>query len=200
MAANNRIDMIGKIYNSWLILNHVETVKKIAFYNAKCLKCNTEHIVRGQNVRTGMSRQCVKCGLKSGKAKIARKPRGTKSTQTMSEQRLYGIRRKSAKKRGHDWNVSYEFFLKSIYSNCHYCNRGPQTTTNPLEHHRYSPERTKVSTIVCNGFDRVDSSKGYLEENIVTCCEQCNRAKLDYTQQEFLDWAKQLAIAQGWIK
>ena len=200
--ANNRIEMVGNTYNSWLILEHTQTVNKIPFYRAKCLgECGgTEHIVRGQNVRNGSSRQCVPCGLKAGKKKIARKPRGTKTSLNMAEQRLYGIKKKSAKKRGLNWAISYDFFLNSIYKICHYCDRPPQTTTNPLLHMGYSPEREKESTIVVNGFDRINSDLGYTETNVVTCCEQCNRAKLDYTVEEFLEWGKAFATKQGWLK
>jgi len=43
-----------------------------------------------------------------------------------------------------------------------------------------------------NGLDRVDSSKGYIKDNVVTCCENCNRAKLDLTQQEFFAMIKSI--------
>jgi hypothetical protein len=34
--------------------------------------------------------------------------------------------------------------------------------------------------------DRIDSSKGHVDENCVACCFQCNIAKLDYSLEEFL--------------
>jgi 5-methylcytosine-specific restriction endonuclease McrA len=39
-----------------------------------------------------------------------------------------------------------------------------------------------------NGIDRVDSSKGYTEDNCVSCCTFCNYSKLDYTIDEFKEW------------
>ena len=37
-----------------------------------------------------------------------------------------------------------------------------------------------------NGLDRVDNGKGYLLDNVVPCCEWCNRMKLIYSQEEFV--------------
>lgn len=34
-----------------------------------------------------------------------------------------------------------------------------------------------------NGIDRIDSQKGYIIDNCVTCCEYCNKMKLDYTTE-----------------
>jgi hypothetical protein len=44
------------------------------------------------------------------------------------------------------------------------------------------------------GLDRVDNAKGYTIDNVVPCCEWCNRQKLGYTQEEFIDHAKRIAI------
>ena len=38
-----------------------------------------------------------------------------------------------------------------------------------------------------DGIDRIDNSKDYLLSNCVPCCEWCNRMKLDYTFEEFID-------------
>ena len=36
-----------------------------------------------------------------------------------------------------------------------------------------------------NGLDRIDSSKGYTIDNVVSCCKYCNFAKNDLTVDEF---------------
>lgn len=43
-----------------------------------------------------------------------------------------------------------------------------------------------------NGIDRIDSSKGYVEGNVVTCCWPCNRAKGNQTLAEFKEWITQV--------
>jgi len=42
------------------------------------------------------------------------------------------------------------------------------------------------------GMDRVDSSKGYLKENVVSCCWLCNRMKNKYSKEEYLTKIKQV--------
>lgn len=37
----------------------------------------------------------------------------------------------------------------------------------------------------CNGIDRVDSSKGYVPENVVPCCAMCNMMKNNYSLETF---------------
>lgn len=41
-----------------------------------------------------------------------------------------------------------------------------------------------------NGIDRIDSLKGYEIDNCVPCCARCNRMKLDYNIDKFLDNVK----------
>lgn len=46
---------------------------------------------------------------------------------------------------------------------------------------------------VPNGLDRVDNSLGYLIENVVPCCSQCNVMKLDYDLESFLEKCRKIA-------
>lgn len=41
-----------------------------------------------------------------------------------------------------------------------------------------------------NGIDRVDSKIGYVKGNIVPCCVICNRMKLDYDKEEWINHMK----------
>lgn len=42
------------------------------------------------------------------------------------------------------------------------------------------------------GVDRIDSSKGYFLDNVVPCCEVCNKMKLNYTPLEWLAKIKKI--------
>lgn len=62
-----------------------------------------------------------------------------------------------------------EVECKKYYTNaCHYCGR------------RYDGE-------VLNGIDRVDNTKGYMNENCVTCCTMCNMMKRVLSHEKFLN-------------
>ena len=71
----------------------------------------------------------------------------------------------NSKKVDRDFEIDIEQFKGYVENNtCHYCGSGERRL----------------------GMDRVDSSKGYLVENIVPCCYLCNRAKSDMEYDEFI--------------
>lgn len=43
-----------------------------------------------------------------------------------------------------------------------------------------------------NGVDRINNSIGYVIENCVPCCRQCNRSKDILNQKEFYEWIMRL--------
>lgn len=69
-----------------------------------------------------------------------------------------------AKRRGLEWQLTKEDFEEYWNKNCFYCNN-------------------EISTI---GIDRIDSTKGYVKDNIKPCCSLCNTIKLDLTYNEFI--------------
>ena len=77
----------------------------------------------------------------------------------------------SAKKRGHDYTLTLDN-LKEYYNKpCYYCN-GNVTTVS---------------------LDRVDNAKGYVSDNIVSCCYRCNIMKHSQTQEDFIQRCKLVA-------
>lgn len=65
--------------------------------------------------------------------------------------------KRAARDKGLGFDISRNDYEKLLQDCCHYCN-GP---LNPTGH----------------SLDRKDSSKGYLLDNVVTCCYDCNRIK-----------------------
>lgn len=59
---------------------------------------------------------------------------------------------------------------------------------------------TSASCFYCGGegggIDRKDSHIGYVAENCLPCCYQCNSAKKDLSQDAFLDWVKRISKHQ----
>ena len=82
-----------------------------------------------------------------------------------------------AKRRGYDYLLTMDEFLKFTDSPCTYCGLAP-----------------------AKGVDRRNNSIGYILENCVPCCKQCNLAKRDMTEKEFFLWLQRLAAHQeSWI-
>lgn len=52
--------------------------------------------------------------------------------------------------------------------------------------------KTLDKIIKVNGIDRLDSEKGYVKENCVPCCWDCNRMKQTLTEQQFLKKVEQI--------
>ena len=186
--AHNRVDMIGKTYNSWKVLEHSHTNGKIPYYKCECLECNTEHVVDGRNIRSGLSKRCKDCGKKHTYEKQRGTVRTKKTSKEVAEYYLMNGKKKGAFKRGKEWSLTREQFVELIYKPCNYCGTEPLTKVNPTKGHSLAPSRATECFITYNGIDRVDSSKGYTVDNVVTCCEFCNRAKMTMSTEAFATW------------
>lgn len=69
------------------------------------------------------------------------------------------------------FELSRGLFEDLIIDNCFYCGAEP----SPV-----------------NGIDRVDNSRHYAEDNVVTACKTCNRAKHVLGRAEFEAWGSRL--------
>lgn len=76
----------------------------------------------------------------------------------------YRTYRANAKQRNREFNLTYKEFLSFWQKPCHYCG-------------------DKIETI---GLDRIDNKKGYVLDNIISCCAKCNYMKRDLSKEEFI--------------
>lgn len=90
----------------------------------------------------------------------------------------------SAKLRNIEFCLSEEFLYGLSQQKCAYCGVLP-----------YRKTRQRKATRTCilyNGVDRVDNTKGYVENNCVPCCKVCNIAKNDLSVEEFTKWVSNI--------
>lgn len=80
--------------------------------------------------------------------------------------------RKDARERGLEWSLPSALAEDLVTDNCFYCGAEPGPT---------------------NGIDRVDNVRGYVEDNVVSCCARCNTAKLNQPLGEFTAWLRRAA-------
>ena len=94
--------------------------------------------------------------------------------------------RGKAKRRGLDYAIlqNDDIVEGLLQGNCHYCGAAPSNISNSKGHN---------DAYIYNGIDRVDSSKGYVDGNCVSCCKVCNRAKSDMPVDVFFAWAQQVS-------
>ena len=111
------------------------------------------------------------------KFKIARKINDHKVTNR------YKLYKRNAVTRNIPFNLSFEEFNTITQQPCYYCG-----------------ELTKDEyDIIFTGVDRIDSTQGYFYENVVSCCNMCNKMKLNYTLEDWLNKIQQIAINMNLI-
>lgn len=169
----------GTKKNFLTILNFTNSKGKDGswLYNVRC-DCGTKkQLTRTQFKRT-QSCGCLQVNR-------VRKPAGDVSFNV-----LLTSYKHRAKKNGINFFLIKEQFRNLISKNCFYCN------AKPKDYNTYITDGNKSSNInqdsidrawiKANGIDRLNNDFGYVITNCVPCCEHCNRAKLDWTFEEFL--------------
>jgi hypothetical protein len=90
--------------------------------------------------------------------------------------RCVGDYKWNAKKNNREWNLTDSYAIQLLKDSCYYCNSLPAR--------KYQAHGV---WIIVGGIDRVDSSQGYILNNVVSCCMICNRMKLDLSKGVFFD-------------
>ena len=152
------------------------------YVNARC-KCGKEKVICINNVRCGNS-TC--CGLSP-----CRGTERDKDVEVGYKAILY-VYKKHAKDRGFTFDLDYDYFKELTKGNCHYCGIEP-IQVYQLKNPKTGKIRSGVP-ITYNGIDRVDSTKGYFNDNVVTCCKICNRAKSNLSLNDFKDWVNRVYL------
>lgn len=176
-------DLIGRRFAKLLVISRAESYKWTsqktkktvakARYNCLC-DCGRQVIVRANSLKRELVIHCQSCAYASRK----------QSTRRLSAlERLFRLRiKRNAEHRGIPVEITAEDFLNIGKNNCTYCNKeAPMIEV-------YKNKFSKSEIIKINGLDRIDSTKGYTKENLVSCCTQCNTAKLDKTFDDFKQW------------
>ena len=136
--------------------------------------------VRTANLTSGQVRSCgcLARDVASQRAKEKRFPEGIPARNTV----VQGYK-KSAKKNNREWKLTDKDLKKLFEGDCFYCGLKPSNC-----------RKTKSGDFfIYSGIDRKDNSKGYIKNNVVSCCRECNLAKAGRDFQEFLMWIQRLA-------
>ena len=167
-----RIDLTGQRFGRWAISGYSHTTKKgNVYWDCRCM-CGTSRKVVGFNLTGGKSKSCG-CLKKEVASKLNRKPPGTSALNG-----LYLNYKAGAKRRKYSFSLSKIQFKKLTQQKCCYCGQPPSNCFSRNECH---------GSYTYNGIDRVDNARGYEVDNVVPCCEACNRMKLAASQEEFLE-------------
>ena len=153
-----------------------------------CSHCKTEKSInkfhKDKSRKDGLSHCCKKCGYEKSKTYHQSHKEKTHKRKFQYDRSLDGIFvnvRYSAKKRNIEFNFSKEGFVTWYNKQeqvCHYCKRNLEEIKKDkilnLNSYRFS-------------IDRKNNNRGYILDNIVLCCLNCNIVKGKFfTEQEML--------------
>jgi hypothetical protein len=141
-----------------------EKVRGCYVWLMRCI-CGTEIKANSQRVKRGSKKNC---GCKRSK-------KGKQKNQINRKIATYKV---AARKRGISWSISNELAKTTMLGDCDYCGSPPK----------------EDSYGICNGIDRVDNNLGYIEENIVPCCRECNWMKGTLSVEEFIRHLQQILL------
>lgn len=155
-----RLNLIGRKFNKLEVISLSHLNKTRTYWNCRC-DCGKLAIVIGSNLMKGNSTSC-----------------GCIKNKHDEENRVFSIvysRYKcDAKKLGRAFEISYDDFKILLKSNCYYCG------TEPSNHSAKNNNTIKYASV-----DRIDSNKGYINNNVRSSCKMCNIMKLNHTEDVF---------------
>lgn len=169
----NFIDRIGQRYGRLAVIEQQESTDKgRTRWLCQC-DCGKEVIVTGHNLQSGNTKSCG-CLWRD----TVTLPEGEAALNW-----LINRMKSDANKRGHEWGLTREEVWAFTKQSCYYCGKEPEQVCGSIQYN---------GCYIYNGLDRLDSNKGYVCNNIVPCCKQCNYAKLAMSVSEFRDWIRRV--------
>ena len=117
---------------------------------------------------------------------------------------LYKRYKSSAARRSIAFNISLEDFINVAGKPCSFCGDGLskyskwQEPWTQAKGRFITVEEKKTYIITKTGVDRIDSKIGYVPDNIQPCCGNCNRAKMDLSQEDFLLLVEKIYLHRFW--
>lgn len=170
-------DLSNRKFGRLLVLDRVARRK---YQRWECLcECGEKTTVRTYNLVHGLTRSCG-CFARDNA-----REREQKAPDDVNAHSIFLSYKITAKKRGMAFELSEDRCKALFKSNCFYCG------ANPLGKrmvHKNQEAPNRKSPYLFNGIDRKDNKAGYLEENCVPCCAQCNYAKGNMPLEKFSGW------------
>ena len=162
--------MIGKKFGKLIVIEKSSIKHKFdrAYYVCKC-DCGNIKEILGTSLTRGKSKTCG-CSNKLCKWEAG-------------FNKLFETYINNSKKRGYNFDITKEEFRVLTKQKCNYCGCEPS---------QISSYGSNNGSYLHNGVDRVDNTKGYQIDNVVTCCEICNKMKRVMTKQQFFNHIKKI--------
>lgn len=163
---------IGTHIKHWTILSGPIYVNGYSKYRVKC-DCGKEYLkTTGEILSIDSNFQCASCAQKENKESFTL-ANGRIGDLTLTQ---YTRLKKSAEKRHYEFTVSIKYLWELFQKQNHIC-----AITGDY-----------LSSIKEASLDRIDSSKGYIEENVQWVTVQANRCKHILTMLELYEFCNKV--------
>jgi hypothetical protein len=167
----------GLRFGRLLVIAREGTKHGHAAWLCRC-DCGNDSVVLGNHLRAGLT---TSCGC--FKIEISRLPTGEAAFNAVWYEIKY-----SAQRRGIGFHLSKGEVRHLLTGPCHYCGQEPSQGKGVAAGKKLN------GNFIYNGIDRMDNSRDYTADNVVTCCGVCNKAKLSMTVEEFRAWVKRVYV------
>jgi len=182
----NTIDLTGKRFGKLQVIKQISERGNRGQIRWECLcDCGNKHITSGESIRSGKSKSC-------GCLRKEAPPNKIKDRKLAMWKQLYNstvIKRN--KKWGIKGDLSLDDFIFFSKEPCYYC--GLENSNLAQDRRGWNKNKQISDTkLKFNGIDRIDSSKGYWSDNVVTCCKYCNTAKNTMSEKDFYKFIQRI--------
>jgi len=183
---SKRLNIENKVFGRLRVIKFDHVENQSSYWLCECT-CGNNIVIKGKKLTIGHTKSC---GCLQTEMRKKPKAFGRKILMDYSDYvtgLVYSHYRTSAKKNNRDFDLSKDQLKKIIFSPCYYC--GTEGSNYYDQHQR---QRKQYEFCRYNGIDRVDNNKGYNIENVVACCNICNRAKREISIDDYIKWINKL--------
>lgn len=190
-------NLIGQKFGKLIVISEAkkQDLKKMrAIWNCEC-DCGEIIIVSTNNLTTGNTKSCGCLKIE----KVKQNQKLSLKTITKYKPHIATARRlwKSYCYQDKQCTLSFDEWFNFSQQNCFYCDLNPSTLYNYFLTKVDASQQAKDNgNFLYNGIDRVDNSKSHTIDNVVACCQICNRAKNERSLQEFQQYITNLKIEE----
>lgn len=179
------IDLTGMQFTELTVLRRTNSKtysnKPVVVWLCRC-SCGKETEVASINLRSGNTKSCGTCSYSTERR--WKKGRSWKWDHhlppgRMTRNAVLKTYQHHAKARKLTWTLTEEAFDKLTSESCFYCGAPPVNKRQM---------KGDPAPFIYNGIDRTHNDKGYIDDNVVSCCRICNRAKSDLPYGDWLTY------------
>jgi hypothetical protein len=183
-------NIIGQVFGDFIVLSKSNTKRDpggdyVAMWLCKCQSCGLEKEIRSKNLkRTDRIRTCD-CHLKQKMSENGKKCR--KGSKNISGAYWFSLKR-DAKKRGFEFLISIDYGQLLLEKQNFKCSLTGIPIVRELSNSPWLRQGENTASL-----DRIDSSKGYIEDNVQWVHKDINFMKSNLKQEDFINWCKLVA-------